>query len=90
VPGLVAGEQLCKRLRKWQISALNEAQNSYAESATPPGIAILREATGRFALFINGQRVNVLRGQVQLALLACLLDNLGRAVPHKRLFTARS
>ena len=54
----------------------------------PPGIAILREATGRLTLFINGQRVNVRRGQVQLALLACLLDNLGRAVPHKRLFTA--
>jgi DNA-binding winged helix-turn-helix (wHTH) protein len=54
----------------------------------PPGIAILREATGRLALFINGQRVNVRRGQVQLALLVCLLDNLGRAVPHKRLFTA--
>jgi DNA-binding XRE family transcriptional regulator len=43
---------------------------------------------GRLALFINGQRVNVRRGQVQLALLACLLDNLGRAVPHRRLFTA--
>ena len=54
----------------------------------PSGIAILREASGRLALFINGQRVNVRRGQVQLALLACLLDNLGRAVPHRRLFTA--
>ena len=53
----------------------------------PSGIAILREATGRLALFINGQRVNVRRGQVQLALLACLLDNLGRAIPYKRLFT---
>jgi DNA-binding XRE family transcriptional regulator len=53
----------------------------------PPGIAILRDATGRLALFINGQRVNVRRGQVQLALLACLLDNLGRAVDYKRLFT---
>jgi hypothetical protein len=42
----------------------------------PSGIAILREASGRLALFINGQRVNVRRGQVQLALLACLLDNL--------------
>ena len=42
----------------------------------PPGIAILREASGGLALFINGQRVNVRRGQVQLALLACLLDNL--------------
>jgi DNA-binding XRE family transcriptional regulator len=53
----------------------------------PPGIAIRREATGRLALFINGQCVNVRRGQAQLALLACLLDNLGRAVAHKRLFT---
>ena len=52
----------------------------------PSGIAILREASGRLALFINGQRVNVQRGQAQLALLACLLDNLGRAVPHRRLF----
>jgi DNA-binding XRE family transcriptional regulator len=52
-----------------------------------PGIAILREASGRLALFINGQRVNVRRGQVQLALLACLLDSLGRAIPHRRLFT---
>ena len=52
----------------------------------PPGIAILRDATGRLALFINGQRSNR-GGQGQLALLACLLDNLGRAIPYKRLFT---
>jgi DNA-binding XRE family transcriptional regulator len=52
----------------------------------PPGIAILRDATGRLALFINGQRSDR-RGQGQLALLACLLDNLGRAIPYKRLFT---
>ena len=52
----------------------------------PPGIAILREATGRLALFINGQRSDR-RGQGQLALLAYLLDNLGRAIPYKRLFT---
>ena len=51
----------------------------------PPGIAILRDATGRLALFINGQRSDR-GGQGQLALLACLLDNLGRAVPYKRLF----
>ena len=51
-----------------------------------PGIAILRDATGRLALFINGQR-SIRRGQGQLALLACLLDNLGRAVPYRRLFT---
>ena len=53
----------------------------------PPGIAILRDATGRLALFINGQRVNVWRGQAQLVLLACLLTNLGSAVPYKGLFT---
>ena len=53
----------------------------------PPDIAILRDVTGRLALFINGQRSDR-RGQGQLALLACFLDNLGRAVPHKRLFTA--
>jgi DNA-binding XRE family transcriptional regulator len=52
----------------------------------PPGIAILRDATGRLGLFINGQR-STRGGQGQLALLACLLDNLGRAVPYKRLFT---
>jgi hypothetical protein len=43
-----------------------------------PGIAILREASGGLALFINGQGVNVRLGQVQLALSACLLDSLGR------------
>jgi len=43
-------------------------------------------ATGRLALFINGQRSNR-GGKGQLALLACLLDNLGRAIPYKRLFT---
>jgi len=52
----------------------------------PPGIAILRDATGRLALFINGQRSDR-GGQGQLALLASLLDNLGRVVPYKRLFT---
>ena len=52
----------------------------------PPSIAILRDATGRLALFINGQRSDR-GGQGQLALLACLLDNLGRAIPYKRLFT---
>ena len=51
-----------------------------------PPIAILRDATGRLALFINGQRSDR-GGQGQLALLACLLDNLGRAIPYKRLFT---
>ena len=52
----------------------------------PPHIAIQRDATGRLALFINGQR-SIRGGQGQLALLACLLDNLGRAVSYKRLFT---
>ena len=52
----------------------------------PPGIAILRDVAGRLALFINGQRSDR-RGQGQLSLLACLLDNLGRAVPYKRLVT---
>ena len=51
----------------------------------PNQIAILRDATGRLALFVNGQR-SIRGGQGQLALLACLLDNLGRAVPYKRLF----
>jgi DNA-binding winged helix-turn-helix (wHTH) protein len=62
-------------------------KNPMSNQHLPSGIAILREATGRLVLFINGQRVNVRRGQAQLALLACLLENLGRAVPHKRLFT---
>ena len=86
---LIAGEQpLCKWLRKWQISELGRSAKLLCRNQQhPPGIAILREATGRLALFINGQRVIVRRGQVQLSLLACLLDNLGRAVPYKRLFT---
>jgi len=54
--------------------------------ANPPSIAILQDATGRLALFVNGQRSNR-GGQGQLALLACLLDNLGRVVPYKRLVT---
>jgi DNA-binding XRE family transcriptional regulator len=52
----------------------------------PPGIAVLQDATGRLALFINGQRSNR-GGKGQLALLAFLLENLGRAIPYKRLFT---
>jgi DNA-binding XRE family transcriptional regulator len=52
----------------------------------PPGIAILRDATGRLALFVNGQRSNR-GGKGQLAVMAYLLDNLGRAIPYKRLFT---
>jgi len=41
----------------------------------PNQIAILRDATGRLALFINGHRSDR-GGQGQLALLASLLDNL--------------
>jgi DNA-binding XRE family transcriptional regulator len=52
------------------------------------GIAIVQAQSGRPTLFINGQRVDVLGGQAQLVLLACLLDNPGRAVPYRRLFTA--
>ena len=48
----------------------DEAHNSYVNQHLPSGIAILREATGRLVLFINGQRVNVRRGQAQLTLLA--------------------
>jgi DNA-binding XRE family transcriptional regulator len=82
-PGLVAGEQpLCKRLRKWQISR----PGTKRKTPMPNQIAILRDATGRLALFVNGQR-SIRGGQGQLAMLACLLDNLGRAVPYKRLFT---
>jgi DNA-binding XRE family transcriptional regulator len=57
-----------------------------ANQQHPPSIAVPRDATGRLALFINGQRSDR-RGQGQLALLACLLDNLGRAIPYKRLVT---
>jgi DNA-binding response OmpR family regulator len=56
------------------------------KTAMPNQIAVLRDATGRLALFVNGQRSNR-GGQGQLALLASLLDNLGRVVPYKRLFT---
>ena len=52
----------------------------------PNQIAILRVATGRLALFVNGHRSDR-GGQGQLALLASLLDNLGRVVAYKRLFT---
>jgi hypothetical protein len=70
------------RFPRWN----EEPQNSMPNQQHPRGIAILRDATGRLALFVNGQRSNR-GGQGQLALLACLLDNLGRAVPYRRLFT---
>ena len=50
-------------------------------------VAIVQAQSGRPTLFINGHRVNVRGGHAQLALLGCLLDNLGRAVPYRRLFT---
>ena len=86
---LASGEQpLCKRLRKWLVSAggTRRIKAPMPNQQRPPSIAILQDATGRLALFINGQR-SIRRGKGQLALLACLLDNLGRAIPYKRLFT---
>jgi DNA-binding XRE family transcriptional regulator len=77
------GEQpLCKRLRKWQISALGTKR----KTPMPNQIAILRDATGRLALFVNKQRSNR-GGQGQLALLASLLENLGLVIPYKGLVT---
>jgi DNA-binding XRE family transcriptional regulator len=49
--------------------------------------AIVREANGRLAVFVNGQRADVLNRQTQ-AVAACLFDNLGRAVPYRRLIAA--
>ena len=66
--------------------AETKRKTSMPNQQHPPGIAILRDATGKLALFINGQRSDR-RGQGQLALLACLLDNLGRAIPYRRLFS---
>ena len=66
--------------------AATKRKNPVPNQQHPPGIAIPRDVTGRLALFINGQRSDR-RGQGQLALLACLLDNLGRAIPYRRLVT---
>jgi DNA-binding XRE family transcriptional regulator len=89
VPGLVAGEQPMQAAAKMaDFRAERSAKLLCRISNTPPALQSCEEATGMLALFINGRRVNVRRGQVQLTLLACLLDNLGRAVPHRRLFTA--
>jgi DNA-binding XRE family transcriptional regulator len=52
-----------------------------------PGPAILREANGKLALFVDGQRAALLNRQTQ-AVAACLFDNLGRAVPYERLIVA--
>ena len=49
--------------------------------------AIVREANGKLAVFVNGQRADVLNRQTQ-AVAACLFDNLGRAVPYRRLIAA--
>jgi DNA-binding XRE family transcriptional regulator len=51
------------------------------------GPAIVREANGRLALFVDGQRADLLNRQTQ-AVAACLFGNLGRAVPYKRLIVA--
>jgi DNA-binding XRE family transcriptional regulator len=51
------------------------------------GPAILREAHGKLALFVDGQRADLLNRQTQ-AVAACLFDNLGRVVPYKRLIVA--
>jgi hypothetical protein len=80
-PGLVAG-RCANGCENGRFSALGTKR----KTPMPNQIAILRDATGRLALFINGQR-SIRGGQGQLALLACLLDNLGRAIPYKRLFT---
>jgi hypothetical protein len=72
------------RCENGRFPSRDEAQNSYAESATSPRHCNCETLPERLALFINGQRSDR-RGQGQLALLACLLDNLGRAIPYKRL-----
>jgi hypothetical protein len=51
---------------------------------TGPAIA---RANGKLALFVNRPRADLLNRQTQ-AVAACLFDNLGRAVPYKRLVVA--
>ena len=46
-------------------------------------MVIVPGASGRMTLFVDGRRVGV--QQKPLALLACLLDELGRAIPYERL-----
>jgi len=72
--------------RKWQGSrTVTKRKAPRPNQQHPPGIAILPDVTGRLVLSINGRRSDR-GGQGQLALLACLLDNLGRAIPYKRRF----
>ena len=65
----------------------DEAQNSYAESATSPRHCNPARSYRKAGPVYQRTARQDRRGQGQLALLACLLDNLGRAIPHKRLFT---
>ena len=51
---------------------------------TGPAIA---RANGKLTPFVNGPRSDLLNRQTQ-AVAACLFDNLGRAVPYKRLIVA--
>jgi DNA-binding XRE family transcriptional regulator len=48
----------------------------------PAAVAVLRKETGP-VVFINGERPRL--NQTLTALLACLVDDLGRVVPYKRL-----
>jgi DNA-binding XRE family transcriptional regulator len=50
---------------------------------SPPGLEILRAATGELILLINGR--HVLGNQTMLALLARLFDNLGTVIPYEQL-----
>jgi hypothetical protein len=50
---------------------------------SPPGLEILRAATGELTLLINGRRVQ--GNQTMLALLARLFDNLGTIVLYEDL-----
>ena len=65
----------------------DEAQKSYAEiSNIPPALQSCETLPeGWPCLSMDSAQIG--GGQGQLALLACLLDNLGRAIPYKRLFT---
>jgi DNA-binding response OmpR family regulator len=50
----------------------------------PWRVAVLAKS-GRLALFINGQPTKVRLSQTHLKLLGCLLKNLGRVVPYRKL-----
>ena len=83
-PRLVAGEQPGQAAAKMAVGTKRKAP--MPKQQHPSSIAILQDATGRLALFVNGQRSDR-GGKGQLAVMACLLDNLGRAIPYKWLFT---